>query len=310
MLPLHDDQLPLKLKKLIDPELQKYIDEPPGVGMGVIYAQISPSTKMYVGQHCHQGSGNSMRKNRLDKSKQPDCIAIHRAFCKYGPENIRTFIIARCPEGKKDVDIPGDSNALEKFFIGPEGLDTLAPNGYNLAEGGKNGKAHPLSKARMSVAQIERWSSMSPEKRSSISETIKSSKDVQYTGECGKEYKSKLSLTTTANNAKIRNDDILRTAMREKKSATRKNNQGLRDAKKWIPLMAAARDESDCGKVFEAYTKTLKRREVQNNSIARRKGYGNPPPPLSVKESCRRGRKKMAENMDAVVAKRKATRGY
>jgi hypothetical protein len=38
MRPLREDELPEKLAALIDPELQQYIDTPPGVGMGIIYA--------------------------------------------------------------------------------------------------------------------------------------------------------------------------------------------------------------------------------------------------------------------------------
>ena len=77
-----------------------------------------------------------------------------------------------------------------------------------------------------------------------------------------------------------------------------------------MPLLAAAKDEAAFHKVLAAYKKTLKRREVENNSVARRNGYGNPPPPMTPAEASKIGRERIAANMEEVVAKRKQTRGY
>lgn len=311
MRPLRDDELPEKLAALIDPELQQYIDAPPGVGMGVIYVQISPSKKMYVGQHCHRGEGNSVTRNRLDKSKHRGCVIISNAFNKYGAETIRTFIIARCPEGSKDTEAPGDTNDLERFYIGPDGLDTRVPKGYNLQDGGKNGKAHPDSRKRMSEVHTERWKLMDDSKRDLISTNIKKSKVITFSDPIkGPEYRSKLSEATSRRNEAIMSNDGMRTARREKRTATRLANQPLRDAKKWMPLLAAAKDEAAFHKVLAAYKKTLKRREVENNSVARRNGYGNPPPPMTPAEASKIGREHIAANIEEVVAKRKQTRGY
>ena len=308
---LRDDELPECLKKLIDPRMQKYIDTPPGVGMGVIYVQISPSKKMYVGQHCHRGEGNSVARNRLDKSKHLGCVVISNAFKKYGADNMRTFIVARCPEGVRDVESAGDTNCVEKFFISTKGLDTIVPNGYNLQYGGKNGKAHADTKNRMSESGIKRWTSMTKERRNAISTNIKESKIVQYNDPIkGEIYRSKLSVATTKNNEDIMNDMDLRTSRREKRTATRKGNQALRDANKWMPRLSAAKDDTEFHKVLEMYKKTLRRREVENNSVARRKGYGSPPLPMTPDEASKIGRKKIAADINEVVAKRKLTQGY
>lgn len=248
-------------------------------------------------------------RNRGDKTKG-DCPIVRSAFKKYGAENIRSFIIAHAPEGNKDEDVAGDTNSLERFYISSDGLDTRVPNGYNLHEGGRNGKAHAISRQKMSSAHKERWASMTTDERAEAGLRSKKAKIAAYADPvAGPKYKTKLSATTAAYNAKVRNDDALRTARREKKSATRKSRQVLRDAKKWIPLMAAAKDEEECLEVLEQYKKKLRRREIQNNSIARRNGYGNPPPPMSAAESSKLGREKIAANIDKVVAKRKLTRG-
>jgi len=311
MRPLDDDELPQDLINVIDPELQKYIDTPPGVGMGIIYVQIFPSKKMYVGQHGHGKNGDSMARTRLNKSVQNAGPVVVNAFKKYGAENVRTFIVARGPEGNHDTEVRGDVNDLERSYIGPEGLDTQVPKGYNLQAGGKSGKAHPDSCKRMSKSQKKRWWLMNDDKRKDISTNIKKARVVVYSDSVkGPKYRSKLSKATLLSNQTIMSNDSLRTARREKKTATRLAKQPLRDAKKWIPLLAAAKDDAAFHKVLATYKKTLKRREVENNSVARRNGYGNPPPPMTLKEASKIGRASIAANIDEVVVKRKHTRGY
>jgi hypothetical protein len=156
--PLTDEELPEKLKPLIKPELQRFIDEPPGVGMAVIYVQVFPSKKMYVGQHIHGVTGLSYARTR--SKKEPGTRIAYNAQQKYGIENMRSFIIAHCPEGQRlDKDgvykvVPGDSNDCEVYFISSEGLDTLKPAGYNLKVGGQGGPQHEDTKRKMR----ETWS--------------------------------------------------------------------------------------------------------------------------------------------------------
>lgn len=146
--PVPNEKLCPKLKELVKPELQKYIHEPPGPGMAVIYVEVSPSGKMYVGQHIHGVEGKSYYKTRFKaKSKFPGTPAIFNAFKKYGPENMKSFIIARCEAGNKQFIKDGDSNELEEYFISY--LDTISPKGYNLRRGGLNAEWHEESKQKL-----------------------------------------------------------------------------------------------------------------------------------------------------------------
>tara|TARA_B110001450_G_scaffold230153_2_gene231222 strand:- start:6395 stop:8065 length:1671 start_codon:yes stop_codon:yes gene_type:complete len=171
-------ELPPRLQDLIDwdPEgfwaLQRYIDEPPGEDMGVIYAEVFPNGKMYVGQHCHGKQGRPYSKSRM--LNHNGSTACQNAYTKYGTENVRVFIIDRCRAGVRfDTDpSPDDSNRRERFFISEEGLDTLVGRGgYNLQVGGYSGPHHPLTieamkasaarpevKERARAAQKKAWS--------------------------------------------------------------------------------------------------------------------------------------------------------
>ena len=147
--------LPLRLCSLVERDsarfwaLQRYIDLPPGEGMAVIYVEVSPSGKLYVGQHCHGVCGLSYSKTRMFRHGK--CRALEAAYSKYGTQTFRCFIIEHCRAGtRSDVTPePDDSNGLEQFYISSEGLDTLVPNGYNLMLGGQGGPLHPESIANM-----------------------------------------------------------------------------------------------------------------------------------------------------------------
>lgn len=307
--------LPPKLAALIDPELQVYIHKAPGKGFGVVYVQISPSGKMYVGQHNHgSGEGRTFwtdRQNKEAKASKGGCPAIRNAFRKYGRHNIRSFILVRCPAGRRDVEVKGDTNDMERHFISAQGLDTLHPNGYNLTEGGLNGNASLTSRTKMSTSQLRRHANMSREEKDARSLSFRESKVRAYTDPVtGPQYRNRLSIATTNSNKAIMEDEARRTARREARTATRARKQILADAKKWIPLMAAASDEAACRKVLNQYEKVVKRRIVQQNGRARRGNYGNPPPRMSNKEAAALGRQAIARDVDRVVAKMKATRGY
>lgn len=308
--------LPPKLAALIDPELQVYIHKAPGKGFGVVYVQISPSGKMYVGQMNH-GSGCcaqtfwAQRRNKAAKTKRGGCPAIRNAFKKYGEHNIRSFILVRCPAGRRDREVKGDTNDMERHFISPQGLDTLHPNGYNLTEGGLNGNHSLISRARMSTSQSRRRANMSKDEKDAHVVSSREAKVRAYADPMrGPQYRNRLSTAATNSNNAIMEDEARRTARREARTATRARKQILADAKKWIPLMAAASDEAACREVLNRYEKAVKRRIVQQNRRARRGNYGNPPPPMSRKEASALGRQAIARDIDRVVAKMKATRGY
>jgi len=168
--PLCDEKLPPKLKVLIDPKLQRYIHEPPGPGMAVIYVEVSPSGKMYVGQHIHGVEGKSYYKTRFKaKLKFSGTPAIHNAFKKYGIENMRSFIIFHCKAGNKQFVENGDSNHLEEW--GVSSLDTISPNGYNIRFGGLNAEWHQESKQKVK----DFWAN--PQNKTSQIEKIKHALD-------------------------------------------------------------------------------------------------------------------------------------
>ena len=196
--PLSDDELPQKLKNVINPKLQQYIKKPPGVGMAVIYAQISPSKKVYVGQHKHGREGKSFSKTRMDKTKTREKRApppISKAFVKYGFNNIRNFILAHVPECESDD--------CEKFFISQNGLDTMTPNGYNIKSGGANGTFSEEGLLVLSTAIKKSWAQgtrrASRKKTDALPEVKKRRSDSLKTDE----YKAKMKI--------INNSDVVKT---------------------------------------------------------------------------------------------------
>ena len=143
------------MEKMI--ELQQYIKKPPGKGMGVVYVQISPTNKMYVGQHCHGKEGASFVRTRMNKAGKRDrgCRHVHNAFNKYGLKNFTHIILQHGPEGVRNGDlVDGDCNEREIYFI--DYWDLLRPEiGMNLRTGGGGGKFSLETRARMRAFQAQ-----------------------------------------------------------------------------------------------------------------------------------------------------------
>jgi len=87
----------------------------------LVYKHSSPSGKSYVGVTSNLTKRNS--KHRRDNG----CIAFHTAIKKYGWESFTHEILVENLSHE-------EANDWEKFFIKIE--NTLAPNGYNLKDGG------------------------------------------------------------------------------------------------------------------------------------------------------------------------------
>ena len=89
-----------------------------------IYILTSPSGKQYVGRDVNL----PRRANKHLSGNSPECPGIHKAIQKYGRDAFSAEIIR----------YPGIShealNAVERWWI--RRLQTLAPKGYNLNEGG------------------------------------------------------------------------------------------------------------------------------------------------------------------------------
>lgn len=99
------------------------------------------NNKLYIGQ-----TNNLNRRKREHFNLSPSIVEedekikiLYKAMIKYGPEN---FIF------EKIEDLCEDYNEKEKFWI--KELNTLAPNGYNMTEGGDappvfHGESHPMA---------------------------------------------------------------------------------------------------------------------------------------------------------------------
>ena len=130
-----------------------------------IYILTSPSGKQYVGL-----DSNMPRRANMHLRSYGGCRLIHRAIKKYGAENFSVEYI-RYPGISREA-----LNEVEKWKIAQ--LDTLAPNGYNLRDGGDSGSFSDESRAKMSAIhqeKVERGEhpSQRPEVRVKISATLR-----------------------------------------------------------------------------------------------------------------------------------------
>jgi hypothetical protein len=106
--------------------------------MGYIYILTSPSGKSYIGQTTRP-IHKRLEEHRTGK---PGCRAIYNAIQKHGWDNFEKDWY-ECPDS--------DLNKHEELMV--EVLGTLAPDGYNLKEGGGNGKLSDETKQKISDAQ-------------------------------------------------------------------------------------------------------------------------------------------------------------
>lgn len=102
-------------------------------------------------------------------SKYSGCNALSSAIKKYGWENFEVTVLKECS------DYFG-LNILEIFYI--NSLNTLAPNGYNLIEGGKSTKRSAETRRRISESKRGAKNPMfgkraSLERRQNISKSLK-----------------------------------------------------------------------------------------------------------------------------------------
>ncbi|AGE59826.1 GIY-YIG catalytic domain-containing endonuclease [Acanthocystis turfacea Chlorella virus TN603.4.2] len=125
--------------------------------MGFIYMLTSPSGKSYIGQTIRT------IEDRFKAHQQPSsgCVAIYGAIQYHGWENFE----------KHWYEVPDEElNDHEELMV--EVLGTLAPNGYNLKEGGgSKGKASEESRKKMSEAQSGKTHTKETRMKMSISRT-------------------------------------------------------------------------------------------------------------------------------------------
>ena len=108
--------------------LQKYGKQPPGDGLGVVYAAIcTVNGKMYTGQHAHGVSGKSAYAARWKAhERSKEFGPFPNAMRKYGKDAFKWYILDHCLED--------DLNDQEIATIAKWG--TQVPFGYNQEKGG------------------------------------------------------------------------------------------------------------------------------------------------------------------------------
>ena len=103
-----------------------------------IYILTSPSGKQYVGRDVNLPS----RAKRHLSGNVPECPRIHNAVKKHGADAFSVEII-QYPSISDEA-----LNAVERWKI--RQLQTLAPKGYNLTEGGDSGKCSEETRQKLS----------------------------------------------------------------------------------------------------------------------------------------------------------------
>ena len=168
--------------------------------MGYIYILTNKiNKKKYVGQTiCEDINKRWNQYKKIDKQCIGRCL--YNALIKYGINNFKFQIICIC--------FDEDCNTYEKEYI--KKYNTIAPNGYNLKEGGNNSKHHPetielirtsLKGRKLSKGHIEKMrinmtgKKHSEETKHKLSISLKGAKNCNYGKKYLEEEKEKLSLS-------------------------------------------------------------------------------------------------------------------
>jgi len=106
------------------------------IRMGCIYMLISPSGKCYIGKTIQ----DVLQRWKAHKRPSSNCPAISNAINKYGWENFTKSVIDWAPENELDN--------LEQYYIKLH--NSMAPNGYNLTEGGDGGRFSEETRKKVS----------------------------------------------------------------------------------------------------------------------------------------------------------------
>lgn len=125
--------------------------------IGIIYKITNlVNGKIYIGQTTRT------LKQRMAEHKSSTDTAIGHAINKYGLENFKSETVEEC----ETLD---ELNEREIFWIAH--YNCIAPNGYNLKEGGKNGTHSAETRAKLS--EINKGKKLSPETCKKISDSKK-----------------------------------------------------------------------------------------------------------------------------------------
>jgi len=117
---------------------------------------MSPSGKIYIGQTIRS---IQTRLKEHETGQSSKCVAIYNAIQKYGWKNFEKDWY-ECP----DEDLNFDEELLIRE------METMAPDGYNLKEGGENGKLSDETRKKISEAHLGH--DVSEETRQKIRESL------------------------------------------------------------------------------------------------------------------------------------------
>ncbi len=98
---------------------------------GIIYKYTSPSGKCYIGQT----TKTLKERAKFNGEGYMQCSLFYKAILKYGFENMQSKILENFQEEDLDLLII-KLNEAEQYYI--KFYNSMAPNGYNLREGGGN----------------------------------------------------------------------------------------------------------------------------------------------------------------------------
>ena len=112
--------------------------------MGVIYKLTSPSGKIYIGQTRQKWITRMRQHKNSIYVDDGGCRLLKKAIKKYGWNKFEKEVLV----GGRDNDL----DTLEKNFIII--FNCLSPNGYNLREGGANGKCSDETRKKIGENRV------------------------------------------------------------------------------------------------------------------------------------------------------------
>lgn len=186
----------------MDPELQKYTDQPAPVGFGTVYAIVKRfgNQKAYIGKTEGQAYGARTRFwghqfGQCGKAKS----LIHRAIKKNGADAFQLFVLAVVPSSELSKT---EVRMIAKF-------GTLSPGGYNLRAGGEGGRMSDKARQNMRDSwknPATRPSRIAGHKRGTTPEKLKKLHDgrKKMTPEAREALAAKMKKTKIANGSKWR----------------------------------------------------------------------------------------------------------